>query len=371
MSSEVYELFGYPLSDRGKNAQDTRRACECPFMKLQCDGGGNRYQSFPTLDKKREKPLVDFFKGRWENVPAGVCSLHAGGEVWIVCPRRLFTLERVASATDHEQFSANILKHHFGLQTGQRVGVWSEVKMKYSESSPEDSDDATEKNFDYTFDYLAVPLTSVKLKEASQRLELSERKLEKQAQELGFLLASRNGTTFIDDYPGGVPCVVEVMTSSTSGGNKRKGTTIQDAFKKSVFGEPHQAPGINYRQVWARMVSQLIVKSQIGKAWGGATLWILQDALTNYISRTTDLNLQKLISATIKEVNILSLAYSEQRNSDGTIALKNDHLFAGVIPPITGDTDFNKLLQAANIPPKQELERKLLSKKPRAKLSVK
>jgi len=114
------------------------------------------------------------------------------------------------------------------------------------------------------------------------------------------------------------------------------------------------------------MVSQLIVKSQIGKAWGGQTVWILQDALANYISSTTDLNLRKLISQALKEVNILTLRYQrDHKDRPGTVPLELDNLYAGQIPPIHGDADFNKLLQAASIPPKPVLEAKLLSKRPR------
>ncbi|MEP6662816.1 MAG: hypothetical protein ABJC04_04030 [Verrucomicrobiota bacterium] len=111
------------------------------------------------------------------------------------------------------------------------------------------------------------------------------------------------------------------------------------------------------------------MKSQIGKAWGGKTVWVLQDALTNYISRTTDLNLQKLISVALREVNILSLKYANQKDETGTYHLEERHLFAGKIPTVQDDTDFNRLLQAANIPPVVELERKLLGKKPRSRIT--
>lgn len=269
--------------------------------------------------------------------------------------------------TSHEKFSANLLRKHFGFSASQRVGIWSEVKIQYDDDGDDEEDSG--KVFNYTFDYVITPVASKKLSEAAARLNLTERKLQGKVEALGFLLASRGGDLFIDDYPVGPPHIVEVMTSSTSGGNKRTGTTIQNAFKNAILGEPHQAPGINYRQIWARMVSQLIVKSQIGKAWGGSTLWILQDALTNYISQTTDLNLQKLISTAIREVNILSLKYAKKRDASGTINLEENNLYAGKIPPVQDDTDFNRLLQAGSIPPVVELEKKLLGKKPRCRIS--
>jgi hypothetical protein len=198
---------------------------------------------------------------------------------------------------------------------------------------------------------------------------VTERKLMADLPDLGFTLASRRGTVFVEEFPVGPPLVIEVMTSSTSGGNKAKGTTIQQAFKKAIRGEPHQAPGINYRQIWARMVSQLIVKSQIGKAWGGKTVWVLQDALANYIARTTDLNLRALVSEALREVNILTFRYPNEVPDHGMINLEEKELYAGLIPSITSDTDFNRLLQAAIIPPLPVMQAKLLSKPMRATLS--
>jgi hypothetical protein len=366
MTSQVHELFGYRLKDSSETAKRVRRECLCPFMGQECDGGGNRYQSFPKLQKGRDDDLIRLF--RREKVPAGVCSLFTGGETWVVCPRRLFTMDHGGTETSHERFCRELLQVKFGIPRGRRAGIWSEVKLKYADPVAASTED--EKYFDYTFDYIVIELGKAKLHDVAKRLGITERKAKKMAEEQGFVLASRSGVLYIDDYPMGVPYIVEVMTSSTSGGNKAKGTTIEEAFKKAVRGQEHQAPGINYRQVWARMVSQLIVKSQIGKEWGGRTLWILQDALAHYISRTTDLNLRKLVSTALREVNILSLKYSSRKANDGTVALEQEHLFAGVIPPITGDTDFNKLLQAASIPPREELERKLLGKQPRLKFEV-
>ncbi|MDI6774520.1 MAG: hypothetical protein QME60_03875 [Verrucomicrobiota bacterium] len=247
----------------------------------------------------------------------------------------------------------------------QKAGVWSEVKMKYTEEG-QDEDENNEKPLDYTFDYIVCPTHPKPLSEIAELQEVTERKLEATLSKNGYTLASRQGHTYVEEYPDGIPLIIEVMTSSTSGGNKTKGTTIQNAFRQAILGGEQNAPGINYRQIWARMVSQLIVKSRIGKAWGGQTVWILQDALANYISSTTDLNLRKLISQALKEVNILTLRYQQDRgNSPGTVLLEVDNLYAGRIPPIHGDTDFNKLLQAASIPPKPVLEAKLLSRRPR------
>lgn len=365
MSSRIYELFGYLASDRGEEATNCRRQCKCPFTNEECDGGGNRYQSFLTLSPRKDRELVEFFNGRTANIPAGVCSLCTSDCVWIVCPRRLFVLDQGAEHTAHEAFCEDLLRKYSPEIVSEKVGVWSEVKIKYSEGASQDDEDS-EKSFDYTFDYIVCPTHPKALSEIAERQDITEKKLESALSKNGYTLARRNGATYVEEYPDGKPLVIEVMTSSTSGGNKAKGTTIQNAFREAILGRPQDAPGINYRQIWARMVSQLIVKSQIGKAWGGQTIWVLQDALANYISKTTDLNLRKLISQALKEVNILTLRYHDERHAGvGTQPLEVDNLYAGQIPAIHGDTDFNKLLQAASIPPASVLEAKLLAKRPR------
>lgn len=366
MSSQIYELFGFSLDDKGAEATKHRRQCLCPFMGQLCDGGGNRYQSFLHLDPKEDAELVKFFNGKTKDIPAGVCALQTSTLTWIVCPRRIFVLDKGGSHTAHESFCESLLKRFLPAALPCKVGVWSEVKLKYSEESDGDDDD---KVFDYTFDYIICPISPKPLDEAAEILGIGVRKLESLLVKNGYTMASRNGKKFIEEYPAGQPLVVEVMTSSTSGGNKAKGTTIQNAFRNAILCQPHQAPGINYRQVWARMVSQLIVKSQIGKAWGGKTVWVLQDSLVNYISNTTDLNFKKLVCEALKEVNILSLKY-QKRSSQPLQLLEIDNLYAGEIPAIHGDTDFNKLLQAASIPPKSNLELKLLSKRPRTLIDL-
>lgn len=318
------------------------------------------------LDATRDRELVTFFDGRTADIPAGVCSLSASDKIWIVCPRRLFVLDKGGSHTSHEDFCEGLLRRYAPSALPCKAGVWSEVKIKYAEETDEDDAD---KMFDYTFDYIICPTSPKLLSETATQFEITERKLESTLIRNGYTLASRGGRKYIEEYPAGQPLVIEVMTSSTSGGNKAKGTTIQNAFRKAILGQPHIAPGINYRQVWARMVSQLIVKSQIGKAWGGQTIWILQDTLTSYISNTTDLNMRKLISAVLKEVNILSLRYVK-RSRIGIHPLEVENLYAGQIPTIQGDTDFNKLLQAASIPSKSILEAKLLNKRPRTIISI-
>ncbi len=91
----------------------------------------------------------------------------------------------------------------------------------------------------------------------------------------------------------GPPLVVEIMTASTSGGNRSQRTDIRNAFCDAVLHamgtipEKRQSPGVNIRQVWARMASQLVVKSQIVNAWGGRTIWVVQDTLVAALRGST------------------------------------------------------------------------------------
>ena len=242
--SKIYELFGYPVIDKSPSVQESRARAFCPFMSATCDGGGNRFQSEINLSEHAE--LKKFFR-EIDKVPSGICSiqLHDDTPPWIICPRRLF-YPNINSPSNVQK----ILLSKCNFPQDMQIGIWSEVKIKYK------ADD--NRNFDYTFDYVFMPI--------------------------------------IENIPVGSPVIVEIMTSSTSGGNKKFRSTIPQAFEDCILGKNHMAPGINYRQVWARPASQLLVKSQVATAWGGKTIWIIQDSLAEYISSTTALNLKNFIS---------------------------------------------------------------------------
>ncbi len=153
--SKIFETFGYRIGDTSLQAQSTRKRAWCPFMDCECDGGGNRHLS--NVDLKRNPTLANLFPGRTE-IPSGVCSLQmkSGESPWIVCPRRLLVLGRTNAGTrQHQSYAESLLLNHAGYNTGTRIGVWSEVKMKRSKN-------ARGKSFDYTFDYILMPIGSVK-----------------------------------------------------------------------------------------------------------------------------------------------------------------------------------------------------------------
>lgn len=261
--SKIFEIFGYPVNDRSLEAEESRRTARCPFMGQERDGGGNRYSSSVVV--KGNQALEDFFGSR-EKVAAGVCSiqLHDDASPWIVCPIRLLVLGRQTAGTRvYQQKTEQQVLQLLDYEPGTRLGVWPEVKLKYEEEV-----NGIRKTFDYTFDYILMPVGP-------------------------------------EDAPYGIPSIIEIMTSSTSGGNKDKGTTISNAFKDAITGQSHRGPGINYRQIWARMLSQLIVKSEVALGWHGKAIWVVQDTLIDYISRSTALNIRDFASEHVSEVNML------------------------------------------------------------------
>lgn len=284
-------------------------------------------------------------------MPSGVCSiqLREGEAPWIVCPRRLFYVGQDTPWNTGTKV-AKLLIELSKFPKGSVIGAWSEVKMKYGEET-----EAGKKYFDYTFDYVLMPLGKVSETQAEKLSGLTKREIE--------ATFKKSGLSY-DKFPIGSPIIVEIMTSSTSGGNKKDRTTVANAFEDAILGKPHNAPGINYRQVWARMVSQLIVKSEVATAWDGITYWLLQDALINYISQSTALNLEIFKSAKINEVNIVGLSYGKNYSKKtGLINLEDVELYAG---PITSSKQsapsFSDMIRTPIKPPKSALISLLLKK---------
>lgn len=363
---QVYEVFGYPAVDEQAEAEEVRRAAWCPFMDGPCDGGGNRHLSNVNLAADPE--LSEYFKDApdLDQVPAGICSIrpNAAADPWIVCPRRLLVLGRQAAGERRRQVEIErLVIDLFEYPPGTRLGIWPEVKLKGRDPSGIDP-----KRFDYTFDYVLMPLGDLRPEEAPS-LDWGRSHLWERA---GYPVEQG----VLRDAPAGRPAIIEIMTSSTSGGNKSRGTTIPSAFRRTLLdGAPAEGPGINYRQVWARMASQLIVKSEMAASWGGSALWVLQDVLADYISATTALDLSKLRAKKLGEVNILSLAYGEDAySSEGVIELPDYDLYAG---PVTGaeagaedDFGFLDIVRAGVKPTRYDLLNALLRRPPTNEILV-
>lgn len=353
---KIYELLGYPVDNNNPAVVESRKKAYCPFISDMCDGGGNRFMS--DIDLKEHKELKRLFPGL-KHVPSGVCSIQVSDDTppWIICPRRLLYMGKKANNNVLRGETQTRLLEKCGFPAGTEIGIWSEAKLKYKNES--DDEDTTA--FDYTFDYILMPIGRVKQSQAIIDSGLEWSVLQKNLRDSGHTLASRDGELYVEDFPIGNPVIVEVMTSSTSGGNKNKRSCIPQAFEDCMLGKPHLAPGINYRQVWARMASQLIVKSQAAIAWNGKTIWVLQDLLADYISSSTALDLHKFITEHTNEVNILAFSYGDNykhTKENQTISLDNSILYAG---PIRGDKSieqqpcFQDIVLASVCPPRNVL----------------
>ncbi len=369
--SKIFELYGYRLDRWNAEASANREKAWCPFMDAECDGGGNRYLS--ALDISKNPKLKKFFPGK-KLVQAGVCSLRLkdSEQPWIVCPRRLLSLK--GQQANYQAHVREQLVKHSNLKKGKLYRAWSEVKMKVETTN----DDDEAKSFDYTFDYVIAGSNRKKLSEVAVLIGKGIRATQKIAEDKKYTLAFRNGEFWIDDFPSDPIVIVEVMTSSTSGGDKKKRTQIAMACEDAVVSpEIHNGPGINYRQVWARMVSQLIVKSQVSLAWNGKTFWLIQDLLAQYISSTTALDLSKYIAQSSDEVNILAFGYGEVDTEQAApiIELRDSTFYAG---PITENTDnsafkgrqgFSEIVKIGAPPDKDHLWRSLFKKVPCGKVT--
>lgn len=314
--SKIFELFGYRLDSWNKRAAKNRAKAWCPFMGAECDGGGNRYLS--ALDLRKNTELQKYFPGK-DIVQSGVCSLRLrdSEQPWIVCPRRLLSLRGQTQSEYQAHVRAQLAKYA-ELKPDKVYRAWSEVKMKIETTN--DADEA--KSFDYTFDYILAGSGRKRFSEVVELIGKGERTALSIAQANGYTIAMRGGEKWIDNFPADPIIIIEIMTSSTSGGNKNKRTQIAMACEDAIIAPAnHNAPGINYRQVWARMVSQLIVKSQVGLAWNGRTFWLLQDVLAQYISTTTALDMSRYIAEHPNEVNILAFGYGDiDKKDSGKIA---------------------------------------------------
>ncbi len=234
--------------------------------------------------------------------------------------------------------------------------------------------------FDYTFDYVIAGMKRKPLVEIERLVGKSEKDVREQLDDNGYTIAFRDGKWYCDDFPSFPFVIVEVMTSSTSGGNKAKRSQIGQLFEDTVYrlaGESVETggPGINYRQVWARMVSQMLVKSQIAMKWGGKTFWVLQDLLADYIAKTTALNIRDFLSEHCDEVNVLAGGYGRNVDPDcrqGDFAEIDDvRLFAG--PVSAGKDDgksFSDIVKLGGVPDVSELWRHLAGKMPCAKIVI-
>ena len=303
----IAELYGHPLGSAASLANLPSAAC--PFMGGVCNGGGNRDMADlqlaqdPGLRARFSRPIIAAGKAS-----CAICSVQSGADTHIICPNRLFYLG--SNGTVKHQQALRLVCDKAGFHPGDEVAYWREVTINKR--------DARKRSFNYRLDYVL-------------------RKT-------------------LRDNSYGPPMIVEIMTCSTSGGDRNKGTDIGTAFRKAILAsgaDTIQSPGVNIRQVWARMASQLIVKSQAALAWNGKAFWVIQDTLADYITKNTGLELEKLRTSAPDEVNIIVSA------EDPAAAPK---FYAGPIGPKGNRPTFSDILKAPFLPSLEDFVSRLRPK---------
>lgn len=361
----IFDLFGFPIDDRSKQAETTRKSRQCPFMKDICDGGGNRFQTEIILTPA--EPLTEYFNSDIDRVVPGVCSILAGKDIWVVCPRRLLaarhTGQGLPSINQALQLYERDLLVSAGLPKGIRIGLWSEVALK------QHVDDA---DINYHFDYIAAPLVEKTLEQLLRELSLTPEQIIVELKSMTDV-AKKNGY-----YPKGVrnpsdvsillpdmttPYILEVMTASTSGSDTKNKTDMRNAFRNAILYNSHTSPGINKRQVWGRMVTQLFAKTALAKQWDGRTVWIIQDELLRNIELTTRLKTETIADNTQHNISLVVMHYEvspedSKRRMSFKVRIDGD---AGI--DFNGNNTFTDILLPKTAPPKIELLRAILRRK--------
>ncbi len=358
----IFDLFGYPLDDRTEAVEEVRKARKCPYMSAVCDGGGNRYQTKIKLTP--DEPLTRYFDPGIEEVVPGVCSIMAGADVWVVCPRRLLAARfggvGMPPVNQSLQKYERDLLTSAGLPLGVDLGVWSEVSLR--QRGVEDAD------INYHFDYVAAPLVEMTLEQALKDLGLASEQVEAEISELTTIAKKSDyyakGRKNVADIPIMLPdltCpfILEVMTASTSGSDTEQATDMRSAFRNALLHDSHVSPGINKRQVWGRMVTQLFAKTALAREWNGQAIWIIQDELLRNIELTTRLRTEKMADAPNRNINLIVMHYEVSPEGKRAMSFKTHHVGdAGI--DFGGNQTFTDILLPKTAPPKLELLRAIL-----------
>jgi hypothetical protein len=320
--------------------------CMCPLSNTPCDGGGNRHQT--TIKGEHLKLLSNT---TLEKIVPAVCSIKYSDDTsWIVCPRRLFAFPNNLNNNKKLQLHELEILRAVDTQSFKYKAVYSEIYLQLKD------DDA---DINYHFDYIITDLhDNITTEKFFQLYEINSVIEQKK-----FFKIFKANKLINNNLLSNIPKldglrILEVMTASTSGSNTSKGTDIKSAFIKALNQEDYECPGINKRQVWGRMATQLFAKSALAESWGSKTYWIVQNELLKNICRTTKLELTHSRESS-NTVNFISMGY------DNSQTLKIDESFAipsGISYESTG-SGIDILLPKKN-PTKLNLLEALLRRKP-------
>lgn len=367
--SQIYDLFGYPADVKTQAVEASRKARRCPFTDSVCDGGGNRSQTKITL--KDGEPLRAYFDPAISEVIPGICSVTATGATWVVCPRRLLAFRHddinLPVVNESLQNYERDLLIGIGLPSGIEHGVWSEVYLKLK-------DDESDTN--YHFDYILAPLVTQSLSDFARAHATDDERLSE------MIIAARTGGYFgkREKSPEDIelllpdltaPLILEVMTASTSGSDTQNNTDIRGAFRNALLSGKHDAPGINKRQVWGRMVTQLFAKTALAQAWGGQSVWIVQDELLENIENTTRLNTSTIRDDESNAIRLAVMHYFTPATDGGERAMAFRNLLRGDAGlDFGGANTFTDILLPGRVPDKVELLKAVLRRRLAARVRL-
>jgi hypothetical protein len=358
----IFDLFGFPLYDRSMAVEAQRKDKHCPFMGDICDGGGNRWQTEIKLTP--EEPLTKYFNPGIKAVVPGVCSIVAGGDAWVVCPRRLLAARHTGEGLPPvnralQSYERDLLLKS-GLPTGVDLGIWNEVTVKHTVADAE---------INYHFDYIAAPLMQCSLSQYVEGLVNTPDQVKSELAAFQTLVKKYGYARPTDDALEGTflpdvthPYILEVMTASTSGSDTKNETDMRNAFRNALLASEHSSPGINKRQVWGRMVTHLFAKSALAEQWKGKTIWIIQDQLLRNIELTTRLRTSSIKTKDNQNITVAVMHYEADGNRKSGMAFKT--LLQGDAGiDFAGNDTFTDILLPKTAPPKIELVRAMLRRK--------
>src|SRR5665811_7736 len=351
----VQELLGYATTDQSAMVSTSRQAYLCPFSGRECTAGNRNLYVEVELH------------GQLEQKRPGICTIRAGADSWMVCPNRLFALDSVKPTE---------IRPYTGLSSAVRdvleaigatpylsnrpIGVWAETRVNQTRG---------EKKFNYRFDFILNPVDRLSHASFADHWFANEASVS-----TGFARLSESADGYVPTRVPGWPIIVEVMTASTSGSNQANNTGIKPAFYNAwdaSMGETPLlsiAPGPNARQVWGRMVSQLIAKSEAGEHWGGKTVWLMQDLLLTHLTETTQISRSKAVTDVprplpLKAANIVSYKFGKDPPEGATREIVLDRFIGDDIPSMFDELDeptMHGILHAPFLPDPAILGLKLL-----------
>lgn len=346
----IYEIYGRETAEAQACWNDHRLSGECPFSGSPCDGGGNRHQT--AIIGTEDPDLVGrYFQPQARIVPA-VCTVEQGATPWVVCPRRFLAfretpaslLQTNRSLQPHER---NLLLAA-GVPQGVLLGVWAEVKMSLRDE---------ESAFNYAFDFvIAPPLTEFGVAERA-----AEGTITTPVAELPSILDRPLWPDLSHPY------LIEIMTASTSGSDKTRDIGVRQGFRAALMGKQYEFPGINKRQVWGRMASQLFAKSALGEFWNGKTIWVVQDALLEYIMASTKMkNVSAVPDQRDNLVHFVTMGFNSRQYD---LQVKDSFSApAGIL--YRGGNDIADILLSKRMPHKIDLLAAMARKQPTALIQL-